>query len=520
MAFGIPVSDIIIASLILLLGSSRRHLSFFVESADAKVDESTHQNFADELTTNLYTKENEFSSTLGVSMVFSLLYPGSTDVSMTQIRDVLGFSSPNTQLVWEEVSQRLDSAYEGQCGEGSVVVSDIEGDNIPCEQQAPKLEIANSVWFDDQTTLALEYEQVVGEYAKQVDFDSTESSNIVNEWVFNKTNGLIDSVVPENTPLFPPYLLIAINSIYLKASWTNQFSESKTNQDSFYGSASRDLEVSQAHFMHEVFDSVLYSHEAIPGYQILQLPFVNSQLSMIFVLPMIDEIGAIMSTDVLSSLDQLQRKRVALALPKFKFETKYEADLKQALVDIGITAPFSSADGLCGIFGTGCGPFIDKIIQKTYIDVNEKGVEAAAVTVAFTVVSAPIDPPTLMMLDHPFQFYIYDSSEHLILFEGRLGEPELPEDDPEVELLSAKHSDNDFWFTNFYVNPIDPPIPIIASEDPTTISPTVLSTSPQGGDSSDLSSGDDESAAQGLLFSCHLLLTSILSFAGVLTFTS
>ena len=58
----------------------------------------------------------------------------------------------------------------------------------------------------------------------------------MNEWVSKSTNGLINPIVPDNNPLFPPYILIAINSIYLKATWGLQFQKRRTNLDSFYDS--------------------------------------------------------------------------------------------------------------------------------------------------------------------------------------------------------------------------------------------------------------------------------------------
>ena len=208
-----------------------------------------------------------------------------------------------------------------------------------------------------------------------------------------------------------------------------------------------------------------YSHDALPGYQVIDLPFDNSQMSMIFVLPKTD--GAepdVTSTDVISASSSLQNTRVALSLPKFKFESKYEDELKDALFQLGIVAPFTEGSGaLCGIFEDteGCeNLIIDKVIQKTVIDVNEEGVEAAAVTmvgVSLTSVGPPPEDPVLMMLNHPFQFFIYDKDEELMLFEGRVSNPGVPEEEPEVELLDALHSDSDFWSNNFYVDPVGPP---------------------------------------------------------------
>ena len=83
----------------------------------------------------------------------------------------------------------------------------------------------------------------------QTDFEAADSPIIVNDWVENSTNGLIDSIVDESKPLFPPYVLLAINSIYLKATWLEQFEKRSTNLDSFYNSVSKSDEVGKAHFM-------------------------------------------------------------------------------------------------------------------------------------------------------------------------------------------------------------------------------------------------------------------------------
>lgn len=210
-----------------------------------------------------------------------------------------------------------------------------------------------------------------------------------------------------------------------------------------------------------IVENFMYSHDALSGYQVISLPFADSMMSMLFVLPMIDSASLATSTDVISAAKNLQYTRVALALPKFKFETTYESALKEALFDLGIQAPFTDGTrAICGLFEdtTGCeNIIIDKIIQKTVIDCNEKGVEAAAVTMVGAVatsVGPPPEDPTLMILDHPFQFFIYDKTEDLVLFEGSVGNPGIPEGKPEIDLLDAVHSESDFWSKNLYVNPV------------------------------------------------------------------
>ena len=449
------------------------HLLILSKSAASLgVDFTQHRLFSDQLTSQIYTSPNEFSSALGVSMAFSLIYPGSTNDAAAEISASLGYltnGSPNSnmQLVWEDVSTSLTSRADGTCGFG-------DGDSGMCYGgKKPLLSIANSIWIDDGDALNVEYEAVVGNYSKQIDFQSTDSPQIINSWVNNQTNGLVDSIVQEGTPL--PGVLIAINSLYLKASWANPFYESNTNLDSFYSSTVRSDEVSKAHFMHRV-GKMRYSHDVMAGYQIAQLPFAASSMSMVFVLPTTEtneNMALVPSSTLIPALTNLKETRVALALPKFKFESEYDDNLKEALQNIGVVSPFKGGtQSLCNIFAADIYPceqlFISKILQKTVIDVNEDGVEAAAVTAIFIekTSSGLMDQPepVLMMLNHPFQFFIYDQDEELVLFEGRLGELESQEEEPTSSMLDLVHADEDFWQSSFGVNPVNPPILAIEDE--------------------------------------------------------
>eukprot|EP00984_Skeletonema_dohrnii_P003091 scaffold1036_cov135-Skeletonema_dohrnii-CCMP3373.AAC.1 len=436
------------------------------------VDSIQHRSFSDQLTSQIYSNPNEFSSALGVSMAFSLVYPGSTNDAVDEISTVFGYlnddNNDNMQLVWEDVSTSLTTRADGAC---------VDGDEERCYGGIkPLLSIANSIWIDDGDALNADYEAVVGKYSQQIDFQSTDSPTVVNQWVNNQTNGLVDSIVQEGEPL--PGVLVAINSIYLKASWAKQFYESNTNLDVFYSSPLRSNEVAKAHFMHQVGE-MLYSHDVLPGYQIVQLPFASSSMSMVFVLPTSadnDDKALIPSSQLVPALNSLKETRVALALPKFKFESMYDDNLKEALQDIGIVSPFEAGtQSLCNIFAAETYPcdqlFISRVLQKTVVDVNEEGVEAAAVTALFISKTSfePYDEeePVLMMMDHPFQFIIYDEDEDLVLFEGRLGEPEIldgVESAPSSFLGDSVHADEDFWQSSFGVEPVNPPIVTAASE--------------------------------------------------------
>eukprot|EP01083_Nonionella_stella_P008676 25071_1 len=87
--------------------------------------------------------------------------------------------------------------------------------------------------------------------------------------------------------------------------------------------------------------------------------------------------------------------------------------------------------------------------------------------VAESAPATDLNAPVLMMLDHPFQFFIYDKTEDLVLFEGRVGAPEVPKAEPAVPLLDMVHSDAEFWSSAFNV-----PDPVAPSVDKTTTGST------------------------------------------------
>ena len=109
-------------------------------SAQQVVDPAEHQAFADDLVAILYTNANECSSALGVSMAFSLVWPGCTGDAIGQVRDALGYphGSSNMQLVWEGTTQVMLDGADGRC-EGSVE------DGVCDYEEAPLLKIANAI---------------------------------------------------------------------------------------------------------------------------------------------------------------------------------------------------------------------------------------------------------------------------------------------------------------------------------------------------------------------------------------
>jgi serine protease inhibitor len=412
----------------------------------------------DSLTLEAYSKENECSSTMGLSMAMDLLYPSMVGAAARQTQQRFGYAQ-NDRFVYNETIQALEQTYnqEVPCN-----------DPTNCATRPSVLSISNIVYIhqdNNNNRVNASYRNAIGdEYLQRLNFSDPSAGGVVNDWVNETSRGLIDSIV-DNGPL-TPYVVLALNTIYMKAQWAIPFLASQTNLDNFYASPDRSSIVNnQAHFLHQV-ESHLYSNTAIPGMQILKLPFVEGTLSLILALPMVAGTNSSNNnttntkqpsfaySDVLDVLPQLQNTRVALALPKVAFESEY--DLKQPLMEIGLEAPFQG--GLCIYQSSGCNVAIELVKQKTSFSMDEDGVEAAAVTVIAGLTSFPVDPPVLVLADHPFRFFIYEETQNVILFEGHIGNPEPPAGSPETPQLAKKHKDADFWSSTFGVEPVLPNI--------------------------------------------------------------
>jgi serine protease inhibitor len=406
--------------------------------------------FADNLAEQLHQADNECTSALGVSMALSLLYPSSSGSSREQMQAVMGYPSTESplQLVWNETQQRVETKHDGEC------VTYANERSVPhCLVRDHFVKMATRIWMADSRIVNDDLASFLGPYLFLFDFNAGDAGSIINEWVSALTKGLVESIVDDGALPQYQYQLIAVNTIAIKAEWEDTFTRTLTSLDSFYTSSSRLTALpNQAHFMHKV-ETNLYSHTAIPGFQLLRLPFRGS-LSILLVLPSSEDLAPVGSQAVWEAVPKLVPERVAIALPKFRFESLHGGNLKRALQAINLTSPFE--EGLCFSGEGGCHTHLSSVIQKTVISVTEDGVEAGVgATTAQSRSATEPQAPVLFLADHPFQFFIIEEDEELVLFEGRVGDPGVI-DGEETPPLDAQHSDSDFWKTHLNEEPRGP----------------------------------------------------------------
>ncbi len=302
----------------------------------------------------------------------------------------------------------------------SAALADLPGDGVTF--RAP-----NTMWVQAGLPLRPGFTAVLREAAavsvRDADFARAAEAarGEINELVEKQTEGKIAGLVPPGA-LDALTRLVLVNAIYLKAAWAHPFPERATRDAPFYpggpGAAAA------------VTVPTMRLTEELPylrgdGYQVVLLPYLGGRLAMTIVLP--DGALAGLPDDLTAGLGglagQARRRRVSLALPRFRQECAF--GLVPVLRQLGIRQAFSRGEAdFSGI--TAAEPLcISAVVHKAFIDVNEKGTEAAAATAVVMRVMAAMAParPVTMIVDHPFLFAITDTATGLPLFLGQVTDP-------------------------------------------------------------------------------------------------
>jgi serpin B len=278
--------------------------------------------------------------------------------------------------------------------------------------------IANSIWYrlgyDVEEEFIRNNETYYSAAVEELDFSNPQAADTINEWIDDATRGKISDMVSGIPPDMVMYL---INAIYFKGDWTYQFSEKETRDGDFFLANGRKKMVPMMHQEEE------FQHTRGDRFGVLRLPYGQRKLAMYILLP--DE-GENLE-GIIGRLDQvswyrlrtgLEEKEVTLAMPRFKVE--YGAKiLNPVLTKMGMGIAFGPQADFSGI---NPGAFISEVIHKAVIEVNEKGSEAAAVTVVSVEESAPPEP-VRFIVDRPFFFTIADDRTGSILFMGKVADP-------------------------------------------------------------------------------------------------
>src|SRR5690554_3067075 len=292
---------------------------------------------------------------------------------------------------------------------------------LPALDPKVKLDIANSIWYKEGFQVVPAFletnENFYQATARALNFNDPAATKIINDWVNEKTKGKIPTIVDKIDQDMRMYL---INAIYFKGAWSKPFKKDRTQNMEFHSPSGS----VQAPFMQsEGSYSVLENAD----FQAIEIPYGDTTYSMYAFLPA-QEISPKILLNKLSEegkWEEYQKefytRQTRLSLPKFKFS--YENSLNDELERLGMGLAFSNQADFSGIEKDG-GLTISEVKHKTFIEVNEEGTEAAAVTsVGISTTSMP--QYYIMNFDRPFLFFIRENTSGLILFAGQLNNPSI-----------------------------------------------------------------------------------------------
>ncbi|MDZ7936325.1 MAG: serpin family protein, partial [Emticicia sp.] len=244
------------------------------------------------------------------------------------------------------------------------------------------------------------------------DFNNTATVGKINTWASDNTNGKIKKVIEQ---IEPAHVMFLMNALYFKGDWKIPFEVENTRDENFAGTTG-----TKSVKMMSMMGNVKYTKR--PNYQAVELAYGDGNYVMTILLPNqntpVSNVINTMSVSEWKSLSTtLSEQRVIIGLPKFTLE--YETNLNKVLSDMGMPTMFSDIADLSKISAPASKIKVGFVKQNTFVAVDEKGTEAAAVTtIGVELTSAPILPE--FVCNRPFAFFISEKQSNTILFAGKI----------------------------------------------------------------------------------------------------
>ncbi|GJQ84145.1 hypothetical protein Trydic_g12117 [Trypoxylus dichotomus] len=288
--------------------------------------------------------------------------------------------------------------------------------------------VANSIYLKTNYNLKSQFQEIAGEYfgANIENVDFTKSSLIakqINDWISERTKHKIQDVIVESA-LTEETRVVLVNAVYFKGSWAHPFKMHETQKDKFYIS---DLQTVDCQMMQTTGDFYYSDSEELDA-KILKIPYVDRDIFFVVILPNSVrslkkiETKLIAKKNLISLVSNMDLENVEVLLPKFKLETNI--DLRQPLEDIGLGNIFSEKANFSQMLNSHEPLTISKVLQKTFIDINENGTEAASATSVLIRMRRSLNLHQYKFYaNKPFIFYIMDSASSVLLFLGKLMNP-------------------------------------------------------------------------------------------------
>ncbi|KAF0150952.1 MAG: serpin B [Ignavibacteria bacterium] len=344
--------------------------------------------------------ENLFISPLSVSMALGMTMNGADGTTYEAMKSTLSLNA--------FTKQQANETYQSLMG----LLGSIDPKVI--------LNIANSIWYNKNFSFQTDFIETNKKYFNAVvnamNFGDPATITTINNWVKNATKDKIEKIVEQISPETIMYL---INAIYFKGAWKHQFDKTKTYDDFFTTNEGKQVSVKM---MRQENDYSTYTNNLFTA---VDLPYSSGAFSMMLFLPNksknLKDAAEFLTKENFDSISKnftISKKN--LFLPRFKLE--YKLKLNDALIALGMGDAFDRDKANFKKLYSGIGnAYISEVLHKTYVDVNEEGTEAAAVTSVEIGVTSIMD--NNIKFDKPFLFLIREKNSGSILFIGTVNNP-------------------------------------------------------------------------------------------------
>ncbi|MEG4987454.1 serpin family protein [Microcoleus sp. BR0-C5] len=344
--------------------------------------------------------KNIFISPTSVALALSMAYNGVSGETKQEMTKVLELTGMTPQEI-NAANQALQNSFQKVDPNVQVL-------------------IANSLWAQQGFSLKPEFMQTNQKYYNanltEIDFMNPQALSIINNWVSQKTQGKIDQIVEK---ISPNQVLFLINAIYFKGNWKTPFDKSQTANKTFSltdGSSKQHPMMSQ---------KGIYGYYETDTFQAVSLPYgKEGALAMYIFLPN-------SNSNLANFLQQLTPENWNEWMPEFtgvngtieipRFKIQYEVQLENTLIALGMAGIFDSSKADFSPMTTDNNVAVDSVKHKTFVEVNEEGTEAAAVTsIGLTRSRSSFE----MNVNRPFFCAIQDNTTGTILFMGTIVDPQ------------------------------------------------------------------------------------------------
>ena len=344
------------------------------------------------------TDQNMMISPMSLQYALGMLSNGCDETALKEITDAMGMNDYSLDM--------LNSFYYNLT------------QTLVQEDEDFTLKLANAIWIQNDYQVGKDFIQnnkaLFHADVNNIDFyQVNKAKKTINEWASKATEGTIKDLSLQINELTR---VVLANACYLKGKWTVPFDKKDTQKEIFYN---MDGSTSEANMMY-LTEILNFRNSANEPYMMVELPYGNQTFSMIVVLP---KEGKTLD-DILPNINwsnmYLGGQKVHVQLPKFKIEAKYPTEIMKCIKEMDINRIFIPGS----LSGINDELFVSSISQDTFIEVDEAGTEASAVTnmgMAGSAGPGSTPPPTpTIRMDRPFAFAICENTTGAVLFMGKV----------------------------------------------------------------------------------------------------